>query len=134
MNDPGLLSELARQGILGILLGLAVVWLWRKDLQLFDAYQKRVDDNNRLATVIEETNTRAKARESISENHSRVLESIGEATKATAEAIKAQASAIDHVRNTVDFNNDRLSNLSEEIEEIKRELNINRSVKRTVRR
>jgi methyl-accepting chemotaxis protein len=135
MQGSELFSELARQGILGIILCLAIIWLWRKDTQLFDSYQKRVEDNNKLATVIEETNTRAKALEYASENRSRVIESIGEATRATAEAIKTQATAIEQVRVTVDKNNDKLFNLCEDIEELKRELSgDNRGIKRTVRR
>lgn len=120
--ESQIIQELARQGVLGILLALLIYAYYRKDKALADAYQKRVDDNNRLALVIEATNTASRALETTSENRSRVIESMGEATRATADALRSQAEIVDKVRSNVEKNSDRISQIHDQLERMREEL------------
>lgn len=126
--ESEIIGELARSGLLGILLALAIWELSKKDKALADAYQKRVEDVNRLSVVIEATNTASRALETTSENRSRVIESIGEATRATAEAIKSQAIILDQVRQTAEKNNHALNMLRDECDKLLIELKVGQRV------
>lgn len=120
--ESQIITELARQGVLGILLALLIYAFYRKDKALAEAYQKRVDDNNRLATVIEATNTASRALELTSENRSRVIETIGEATRASTDAIKTQSTILDQVRRYTESNGDKIALLREDLEQLRQEL------------
>ena len=115
-----LLLELAKEGILALLLAVALIAYFRKDSALAASYEKRIEDNNKLAAVIESTNARGKALEITSENRSKVIESVGEATRATADAIRSQASNLDHLKATVERNGQAVSVIREDIDELRR--------------
>ena len=125
--DP-LLVELGKQGIGFVLLAILGVAYLRKDRALAEAYQKRVEDNHKLATVIEATNAASKALESASENRSRVIEAVGEITRAGTEALKLQAAIIDQVRSTVEHNKATLVRLTTQLQHLQR--SIDRAIER----
>jgi hypothetical protein len=110
--------ELSKQGIGFLLLVILGYAYLNKDKALTEAYQKRVDDNNRLATVIEATNAASRALEVTSENRSRVIESVGESTRAAAEAIKSQAAILDQVRASTEYNRAMLTQLATQIQQL----------------
>lgn len=90
--------ELAKQGTLAVLLGLAIYFYHKKDLALVESYRERIGDNAKVATVIEATNTAYRALEQTSDNRSRVLDHLGEATRASTEAVKQLSATLDSVR------------------------------------
>jgi uncharacterized phage infection (PIP) family protein YhgE len=122
MDEQQLILELIKQGALGTMLVLALLALYRKDKAVTDAYDKRVEDNNKLATVIEATNAAARALEVTSENRSRVIESVGEATRATADAVKSQAAILEQLRSVVEKTNQATALLREDFDSLEKNL------------
>lgn len=114
--------ELSKQGIGFLLLAVLGIAYLRKDRALADSYQKRVEDNNRLAAVIEATNAAAKALEVTSENRSKVIEAVGESTRAAAEAIRAQNIATEQARSVLDQNKELLVRMNTQMQYIQRAL------------
>ena len=117
--DP-LLMELGKQGIGYLLLAVLAIAYIRKDKALADAYQKRVDDNNRLAVVIEATNAAARALEQTSAQRGHILETIGETTQAVAEAMRAQTISLEQGKAIADTNRSALVGLTAQIQHLQR--------------
>jgi hypothetical protein len=105
--DP-LLVELSRQGLGYLLLVVVTIAYLRKDHALSEAYQKRVDDNNRLAVVIEATNSASRALEANSAQRSRLIETIGETTQAVAEAVRGISMSLEHGKGIAEGNRQAL--------------------------
>lgn len=119
--DP-LLVELGKQGIGFVLLAILGLAYIKKDRALADAYQKRVEDNHKLATVIEATNAASRALEQTSENRSKVIEAVGELSRAGTDAIKLQTGAIEQIRASVEANKTTLAKATSQISQIQRSL------------
>lgn len=119
--DP-LLVELGKQGIGFVLLAILGLAYIKKDRALADAYQKRVEDNHKLATVIEATNAASRALEQTSENRSKVIEAVGELSRAGTDAIKLQTGAIEQIRASVEVNKTTLARVASQISQIQRSL------------
>jgi hypothetical protein len=117
--DP-LLMELGKQGIGYLLLAVLAIAYIRKDKALADAYQKRVEDNNRLATVIEATNAAARALEHTSSQRGHILETIGETTQAVAEAMRAQTISLEQGKAIADTNRSALVGLTAQVHQLQR--------------
>lgn len=112
--------ELGRQGIGFLLLAVLAIAYVRKDKALADAYQKRVDDNNRLATVIEATNAAARALEHTSSQRGHILETIGETTQAVAEAMRAQTLSLEQGKAIAESNRSALVGLTTQVQHLQR--------------
>jgi hypothetical protein len=100
--EPAILFELLKGSPWAALVAIIGYLYHRKDMALMQSYLKRIEDNAKVATVIEATNTASRALEQTSENRSRVLESFGEATRASTEAIKQMTATLDLTRQTVE--------------------------------
>lgn len=120
--EPTTLLELLKQGGLTAVLAIVLFALYKKDQALTSVHEKRIADNNRLATVIEATNTASRALEVTSENRSRVIESVGEATRATADAIRSQAAILDQVRQTITQNHAAIALLRDDFDDLNQTL------------
>jgi methyl-accepting chemotaxis protein len=119
--DP-FLVELSRQGIGFLLMAIVTIAYLRKDKSLTEAYQKRVDDNNRLAVVIEATNTASRALEQSSAQRSRIIETIGETTQAMAEAIRGLSISLEQGKQIADSNRQQLAQLREQLVAMQRSM------------
>lgn len=102
--EPEIIFELLKQGPFAALLAVAVYFYHRKDVALMESYRERIADNAKVATVIEAITTASRALEQTSENRGRILDSFGEATRASAEAIRQQHATLDLVRQTAERN------------------------------
>lgn len=116
-----LVGELAKQGILALLLGIMIYAFYRKDKALEESYSARISDTNKLAIIIEATNAASKALEVTSENRSRVIESVGESTKATALAISALSNNVDKVSSSTEKANMAIALLREDFDVLERD-------------
>lgn len=119
--DP-LLVELGKQGIGFVLLAILGIAYLKKDRALADAYQKRVDDNMKIAAIIEATNTAYRALEQTSENRSKAIEAIGELARAGTEALRIQTGILEQVRATADTNKEALLRLNTQLQHLQRSL------------
>lgn len=119
--DP-LLVELGKQGIGFVLLAILGIAYLKKDRALADAYQKRVDDNMKIAAIIEATNTAYRALEQTSENRSKAIEAIGELARAGTEALRIQTGILEQVRATADANKEALLRLNTQLQHLQRSL------------
>lgn len=118
MIPTELLAPLAALGLPGVIIGLLVWALIRKDTQVEKLQEARVQDqkeraadNLRAAEVIEKMNQAARQREEASDGRWRVMESIGEAVRATAKAVEVQGTEIIRVGRIMDQNALRLERL-----------------------
>jgi hypothetical protein len=125
-----LIGELAKNGLLAVLLALVGILYFRKDKNLEVLYEKRVEDNAKIITVVQATNTGYRALEVASENRSRVIDSVGEAVRVMAEAVRSQATTSEQVRYKVERNEAALDRIEKAIEELKREVVADRSKRR----
>ena len=119
--DP-LLVELSRQGVGYLLLVIVGAAYVRKDKALSEAYQKRVDDNNRLAIVIEATNTASRALEASSAQRSRIIETIGTTTQTVAEAVKGIAVSLEQGKAIGEANRQFLTQNREALVDLQRSM------------
>jgi len=114
--------ELGRQGIGFLLLGIMAFAYFRKDKALSEAYQKRVDDNNRLAVVIEATNAAAKALEQTSTHRGNIIVAIGETTQAMAESLRALSHSLEQGKAIAEANRTALTQLTLQIQSMHRDI------------
>lgn len=101
--DP-LLIELSRQGLGFLLAALMALAYFRKDKALTDSFDRRIEDNNRLASVIEATNAASKSLELASSQRTVVIEKVGETTQAVADAIRSLSASLDAGKATAESN------------------------------
>jgi hypothetical protein len=118
MPPAELLAPLATLGFPGVIIGLLIWALVRKDKQVETLQESRVvdqkdraADNLRAATVIEQLNAAARTREDASESRWRIMEQIGDGVKATAKALEVLTT--EHGRNArvIDSNQMRLERI-----------------------
>ena len=101
--DP-LLIELSRQGLGFLIAAVMALAYLRKDKALSDSFDRRIEDNNKLAAVIEATNAASRAMESASSQRTMVIDKVGETTQAAADAIRSLSASLDAGKATAEAN------------------------------
>lgn len=109
MIPTELLAPLAALGFQGTVIALLVWALVKKDNQVEKLQEARVldqkeraADNLRSASVIEQLNSAARAREEANDSRWRVMETIGSAVHATVKAVETQSEEISRVSRVID--------------------------------
>jgi L-rhamnose mutarotase len=98
----GMIGELAKFGLLGIILGLALVALRKLNTDLTAAWQGRLEDNKLLVKVIENHNTTAQASNMAQERRNQVQEAIAKTAEQTAINLGAIKTEMSELRRVVE--------------------------------
>jgi seryl-tRNA synthetase len=100
--ELGMLGELAKFGLLGLILALSLIALRKLNNDLTATWEGRLEDNKLLVKVIENHNTTALAANMAQERRNQVQEAIAKTAEQTAVTLAAMRTEIAEMRRAIE--------------------------------